>query len=25
LIFVTVIVLLDGGDFNPFDGGTPAG
>ncbi len=25
LIFVTVIVLLDGGDFNPFDTGTPTG
>lgn len=25
LIFVTVIVLLDGGDFNPFDSGTHGG
>jgi len=25
LIFVTVIVLLDGGDFNPFNSGTTGG
>ena len=25
LIFVTVIVLLDGGDFNPFNNGTHTG
>ena len=25
LIFVTVIVLLDGGDFNPFNSDTPNG
>jgi hypothetical protein len=25
LIFITVIVLLDGGDFNPFNSGTSGG